>query len=75
MHTVLRKPVVDFGCDYCRDDSNRFFGHLDQIGSSEERWMILLRRPKCGALFGNRPAGPTRLGGSPKTRPAVFTLA
>lgn len=48
---------VDFGCDYCRDDQNRFYGHVTQIGSSWQRGTILLRCPRCGALYENTPAG------------------
>jgi hypothetical protein len=49
---------VDFGCDYCRDDQNRLFGHVTQIGTDEQRGMILLRCPECGALYENTPGGP-----------------
>lgn len=48
---------VDFGCDYCEDDQNRWYGHVTQIGSSEERRMLLLRCPRCGALYENTPKG------------------
>ena len=48
---------VDFGCDYCEDDQNRWYGHVKQIGSSEDRGMILLRCPKCGTLYENTPKG------------------
>jgi hypothetical protein len=50
--------VVDFGCDFCRDDQNRFYGHVPQIASSEDRQTILLRCPRCGALYENTPRGP-----------------
>jgi hypothetical protein len=50
--------VVDLGCDFCRDDQNRFYGHVTQIGSSEARGRILLRCPRCGALYENTPRGP-----------------
>jgi uncharacterized C2H2 Zn-finger protein len=52
--------AVDFGCDYCRDDENRWFGHVTQIGSDERRRMILLKCPRCGALYENTPSGPDR---------------
>ncbi len=55
---VPRKSDWDFGCDDCRDDSNRFYGHLDQIGSNADRGMILLRCPRCNALYEDTPAGP-----------------
>jgi uncharacterized Zn finger protein len=51
---------VKFGCDYCADDQNRFYGHVKQIGSNEERHMILLRCPRCGALYENSPRGRDR---------------
>ena len=53
---TLSEPV-DFGCEYCRDDQNRFFGHVTQIGSNAEREMLLLRCPRCGALYENAPTG------------------
>ena len=46
-----------FGCDYCRDDQNRFFGHVAQIASDEDRRKILLRCPRCGAIYENAPDG------------------
>jgi hypothetical protein len=49
---------VEFGCDYCRDDQNRLYGHVTQVASSEERQMILIRCPRCGALYENAPRGP-----------------
>ena len=54
---MLRNSGVEFGCQYCRNDFNRFFGHLHQIGSNDVRRMILLRCPRCGALYENTPAG------------------
>ena len=53
----LRKKRWNFGCDYCRDDQNRFYGHVTQIASDEARRMILLQCPKCDALYENAPAG------------------
>ena len=55
MQTVM---AVEFGCDYCRDDQNRFYGHVAQIGSDERRRMILIQCPRCGALYENTPRGP-----------------
>jgi hypothetical protein len=52
--------MIDFGCDYCRDDQNRFYGHVTQIASSEDRGTILIRCPRCSALYENTPAGPDR---------------
>jgi hypothetical protein len=49
--------MVDFGCEYCAEDQNRFFGHVEQIADDEEREMILILCPHCGALYENTPAG------------------
>jgi hypothetical protein len=51
---------VEFGCDYCADDQNRWFGHLAQLGSDEDRQVILLRCPRCGSLYENAPKGDDR---------------
>ena len=48
---------VEFGCSYCADEQNRWYGHVPQIGSSEERGLILLRCPRCGALYENTAGG------------------
>lgn len=48
---------VNFGCAYCADVQNRFFGHVIQVGSDETRRMILLRCPRCGALYENSSEG------------------
>jgi hypothetical protein len=50
--------MTGFGCDYCRDEQNRLFGHVSQIASDEARRMILLRCPRCSALYENTPDGP-----------------
>jgi hypothetical protein len=55
-----RHPDIEFGCDYCADDQNRWFGHVTQIGSSEESGLILLRCPRCGALYEDSPVGVVR---------------
>jgi DinB family protein len=49
-----------FGCGYCRDSQNRFYGHVTQISSNEERGMILLRCARCDALYENTLRGPDR---------------
>jgi hypothetical protein len=49
--------VVDFGCEYCADDHNRWFGHVEQVAAADDRQMILIRCPRCGALYENTPAG------------------
>lgn len=57
-----RAPVVvDFGCDYCAHAQNRWFGHVTQMGSDDVRGMILLRCPRCGALYENTPGGEDRM--------------
>lgn len=63
----MGSSAVDFGCDYCRDDGNRLFGRVTQIGSDEQRRMLLLRCPRCGTLYENSARGPDltrRLSGS-----------
>lgn len=42
---------VSFGCEYCADDHNRQYGHVQQIGYSDETGRILLRCPRCSALY------------------------
>jgi hypothetical protein len=54
----VSESVIDFGCDYCRDDQNRFYGHVTQIESDERRCMLLLQCPRCGALYENSVRGP-----------------
>ena len=46
-----------FGCDYCADDANRFYGHVTQIGSSDARRRLLLRCPRCSALYEHSAEG------------------
>jgi hypothetical protein len=53
--------MVDFGCEYCADDGNRLYGHVMQIASSWERGMILIRCPRCGALYENTAGGFDRM--------------
>ena len=45
------------------DDQNRLYGHVVQIGSDESRQMVLLRCPRCGALYRTRHAVTIRLDG------------
>lgn len=52
--------MTDLGCDYCRGDQNRLYGHVTQIASDEARRMILLRCPRCLALYENSPDAPDR---------------
>ena len=46
-----------FGCEYCKWDDNRLYGHLTQIGSNELHGLILLRCPRCGAFYSIAPVG------------------
>jgi hypothetical protein len=46
-----------FGCDYCADLENRLYGHVTQVSWSDDRHKILLRCPRCGALYENTPEG------------------
>jgi len=41
----------------CQEDENRFYGHVTQIGSSGSRGMVLLRCPRCDALYENNTEG------------------
>ena len=50
----------EFGCDYCRDDQNRWYGDVTQIASDESRHMILLRCPRCHTLYENSARGPDK---------------
>jgi hypothetical protein len=43
--------VSERGCDYCADDANMYYGHVEQIGSSEALRKLLLRCPRCGWLY------------------------
>ncbi len=49
-----------FGCDYCKDNQNRWFGRVTQIGRDERRRLILLCCPRCGALYENTALGEDR---------------
>jgi len=40
----------DRGCDYCRDDQNMHFGHVEQIASNEDGG-VFLRCPQCRWLY------------------------
>jgi hypothetical protein len=55
--TTMTRQRTDFGCEFCADDQNRLYGHVTQIGSDETRQMILLRCPRCGALYENTACG------------------
>lgn len=38
------------GCEFCRDDQNLHFGHVEQVASIEDRG-LLLRCPRGGWLY------------------------
>lgn len=44
-------PPVEFGCDYCADDDNRYYEHVTRIGFDEFRGLRLLRCPHCESLY------------------------
>jgi hypothetical protein len=46
------------GCGYCAGDANMYFGHVEQVGSSERRRKLLLKCPQCGWLYEVSPRGP-----------------
>lgn len=48
---VSHRPETGFGCDYCAEDQNRSYGHVTQIGSHPTESLLLLRCPRCGALY------------------------
>jgi hypothetical protein len=52
-----RDQPVDFGCDFCADDQNRWFGHLPQVATNEETGLILIRCPRCGWLYEDAAGG------------------
>jgi hypothetical protein len=45
------------GCEYCADDQNMFFGHVEQIASNKQARMLLLRCPRCRWLYETTPRG------------------
>ena len=48
---------VRYGCAFCADDQNRWYGHVTQIASDDRRGTILLRCPECAALYETTPVG------------------
>lgn len=50
--------MTERGCGYCADDSNLYFGHVEQIGSSDALRKLLLRCPRCGWLYEASASGP-----------------
>jgi hypothetical protein len=58
VRSVMMRGMVEFGCHFCRDDQNRLYGHVTQIASNDHRGTILIRCPRCGALYENTAGGP-----------------
>jgi hypothetical protein len=54
---LLPRDAIEYGCDYCADDDNRLYGHVQQVASDEDRGFILLQCPRCDALYENTPGG------------------
>jgi hypothetical protein len=54
---LLGTRSVDYGCEYCADDANRSYGHVPQVATDCDRGFILLRCPRCGALYENTAGG------------------
>jgi hypothetical protein len=50
--------VIDRGCQYFADDANMYYGHVEQIGSSEALRKVLLRCPRCSWLYEASASGP-----------------
>jgi hypothetical protein len=46
-----KADAVDCGCDYCLDDQNRWYGHVEQVGTHATESLLLLRCPRCRALY------------------------
>jgi uncharacterized C2H2 Zn-finger protein len=43
--------LEDYGCEYCADDQNRWYGHVRQIGTHADDSLRLLQCPRCHALY------------------------
>lgn len=50
-------PGVEFGCEFCAYQTQFHQGGVEQIGTDVERNRILIRCPRCGALYENTPTG------------------
>lgn len=57
---AARRRARTRGCGYCAEDSNMFFGHVDQIASSEASHTLLLRCPRCDSHYQVAARGPAR---------------
>jgi hypothetical protein len=61
--------TTEFGCAYCADEQNRYYGHVTQVATHASRSALLLRCPHCGALYDHDTVrdtfqAPVRGGGS-----------
>jgi hypothetical protein len=54
---LLGTRSINYGCEYCADDGNRLYGHVTQVATDDDRGFILLRCPRCGALYQNTAGG------------------
>jgi hypothetical protein len=59
MVSGLDRSRAHRGCDYCADDGNMYFGHVEQVASAEETRSLLLRCPRCGWLYEAHAVGPS----------------
>jgi hypothetical protein len=50
-------PVIDGdrGCEFCADDRNMFYGHVEQVASNDVLGTLLLRCPRCGTFYEQDP--------------------
>jgi hypothetical protein len=48
---IRRRGEPVFGCEYCADEQNRFYGHVTQLGHSDETGSLLLRCRRCSTLY------------------------
>lgn len=48
---LRKRREESFGCEYCRDSDNRYYGHVPRIDEDAERGMVLIRCPQCQTLY------------------------
>jgi hypothetical protein len=46
-----------WGCDYCADADNRYYGHVTRVAQRDDYDFVLMRCPKCQAFYEETPAG------------------
>lgn len=54
---VPQPRPIDFGCDYCASEENRYYEHVERIAFDDVRGVLLHRCPKCGAYYEQTPSG------------------